>query len=58
MVHRTILIQQTMKEFTNSNGRSAGNYTLTAEYLTLSQSVNVEVFPLWNCQEYQDDINS
>ncbi len=28
------------------NGRSAGNYTLTAEYLTLSSSVNVEVFSL------------
>ena len=28
------------------NGRSAGNYTLTAEYLTLSSSVNVEVYSL------------
>ena len=28
------------------NGRTAGNYTLTAEYLTLSSSVNVEVFSL------------
>ena len=28
------------------NGRSAGNYTLTAEYLTLSNSVYVDVFPL------------
>jgi len=28
------------------NGRSAGNYTLTAEYLTISSSVEVEVFAL------------
>ncbi|MAH08420.1 MAG: hypothetical protein CL961_01985, partial [Euryarchaeota archaeon] len=28
------------------NGRTAGNYTLTAEYLTISSSVEVEVFAL------------
>ena len=40
------------------NGRSAGNYTLTAEYLTLSNSVYVEVFPLGIVTNIKSDIST
>ena len=40
------------------NGRSAGNYTLTAEYLTLSNSVYVEVFPLGIVKNIKSNISS
>ena len=40
------------------NGRSAGNYTLTAEYLTLSNSVYVEVFPLGIVKNIKSDIST
>ena len=39
------------------NGRSAGNYTLTAEYLTLSSSVNVEVFSLNTVKNIKSNIS-
>ena len=40
------------------NGRSAGNYTLTAEYLTLSSSVIVEVFPLSTVKNIKTNIST
>ena len=40
------------------NGRSAGNYTLTAEYLTLSNSVNVDVFPLGIVKNIKSNISA
>ena len=40
------------------NGRSAGNYTLTAEYLTLSSSVNVEVFSLSVVKNIKSNISA
>ena len=40
------------------NGRSAGNYTLTAEYLTLSSSVYVEVFPLSIVKNIKSNIST
>ena len=40
------------------NGRSAGNYSLTAEYLTLSSSVNVEVFSLSIVKNIKSNIST
>ena len=40
------------------NGRSAGNYSLTAEYLTLSNSVYVEVFPLGIVKNIKSNIST
>ena len=40
------------------NGRSAGNYTLTAEYLTLSNSVYVDVFPLGIVKNIKSNIST
>ena len=44
--------------FYRFNGRSAGNYTITAEYLTLSTSVYVEVFPLGIVKNIKSNIST
>ena len=40
------------------NGRSAGNYTITAEYLSISESVYVEVFSLGIVKNIKSNISN
>jgi hypothetical protein len=44
--------------FYRFNGRSAGNYTISAEYLGLSKSVYVDVFPLGVVKNIKSNIST